>query len=235
MVRLKYATPRQIVALAVAWAALLFGVDYALNPRPLKAFFTVDHEHAAASVMSDKPRLRLAMKHLCSSECVGEISQALLPITWAGAVQVTKSGGRPDSARDVVPGPIAPGDELEVDIKDVKSVDFMEVVQAVRSIGLSIEQIRFSGLTHFRLEAELPHLCAGRCTNTLNEGLRLEQGQRAAGRFVWLDSAVVQEARKTVVLYARYGYTVDVSEIVLGLNALGYEPKSIRVRTGDST
>src|SRR5580692_2786587 len=86
-----FASPKQLVALALVWAALLVGYDHHRNPKPLHGYwmeFLGGSSRPGAGTPSDRPHLRLSMPHLCCSGCLSDVRTALEPLRGLGAPQV---------------------------------------------------------------------------------------------------------------------------------------------------
>jgi hypothetical protein len=87
--------------------------------------------------------------------------------------------------------------------------------------------MELSGPRHFRLNAELHHLCCGLCATGVRDGLEITKGLKSQGHFKWLDSFVVDKPKKLVVAHARYDAVADVSELINALNHIGFQPTSL--------
>jgi hypothetical protein len=232
-----YGTAPQILALTVLWAAALVGVDYARNPRPLGSFFAKSEaQHVVGDVAT--PQIVLFMNHMCCSGCLDELQSALKQLTWISKVEIDKGSKlvEHDQVNDELAKSVQSySGRVDLEIGDLKAVDFVALDQAIRSTGLSVDKIEFGGLPHYRLEAAMKHLCCQFCTKALDGGMQLAKQFRAGGQFNWIDSAQVDKNRKTLVVFARYSHVVDISEFMQALGHLGFVPTSLRILPGDET
>jgi hypothetical protein len=229
-----FATPRQLIAIALAWALVLVAYDEHANPRPLARYWeeflggstrpTVNE--ASGSAAGDKPRLRLSMPHLCCTDCLNEVRSALKGFSWLGPGRPANPPPDPDAAT----ADAANGDEIDFDIWDLESADFVPLAAALAGAGLVPDKIEVSGIGHYRLDVALPHLCGGASARTAGEPLERLLRKETQGR--WLDSTAVNEADKTLVVYARMNAVVDIAELTTALGHAGFSASSIRILTG---
>lgn len=238
MAALKFTTlPRSLAMIAVSAVALSL-VDYVTNPRPLREFLLASYYHPENTPNITDPHISLWMNHMCCSGCLNEARIALEKFPWVGEVKVRELPDE-DKASEL----IQKGESLQyanrVDIyikKDANSVnlvDFYALDQALRAGGLTAQRIEFGGVTHFRLEAAMHHICCGACSKALDEGLG--KGLKAVG-IKWIDSVSIDRPGKRVTVHARYAddnQRVDIAGLINGLNLLGFSPTSLRVRTDD--
>jgi len=223
--------------IAVSAVALSL-VDYVTNPRPLREFLLASYYHPENTPNITDPHISLWMNHMCCSGCLNEARIALEKFPWVGEVKVRELPDE-DKASELV----QKGESLQyanrVDIyikKDANSVnlvDFYALDQALRAGGLTAQRMEFGGVTHFRLEAAMHHICCGACSKALDEGLN--KGLKAVG-IKWVDSVSIDRPGKKVTVHARYaddGQRVDIAGLINGLNLLGFSPTSLRVRTDD--
>jgi hypothetical protein len=227
-----FASSRQLIAIALVWAALLVGYEQHTIPRSLRAYwveFIGGSTRPVASAASDRPHLKLSMPHLCCSGCLDDLRAALLPLHWLGTPQVVATPPSIEQA-NASPQDTAYANQLDLDITDLASLDFLALDRALRDAGLSAEKIEVSGIGHFGLLVELPHLCCTVCSTAADAQLErllklVEQGR-------WLDSMTVNKVKKTVTVYARLNAVVDVVDLTTALARAGFYPRSIRVATG---
>jgi copper chaperone CopZ len=222
-----FASTRTLVILTVIWAAALFGIDYWKNPRGAEALFTPPKMGEVRA--SDKPVIKLWMNHMCCTGCLADVTKALENIPRIKVKQVDLESQSqaeteaPDKAKDY-------GHEIELELSDLR-VDFMAIDRALRDAGLVAERMMLSGPRHYRLNAEMKHICCGLCSTGMKEGLEITKGLKSQGHFKWLDSFDVDKQKKLVVAYARYDAVADVSELILALNHIGFQPTSIFAAT----
>jgi hypothetical protein len=224
---MRFSTVRQIVLLTLAWAAALFIVDYVKNPRPMAQLFGA---HFVAPVAS-RPHLSLWMNHLCCSGCLVDVQEALGGIPGLGLADVARPTDLPNREKvdDAIANETGYANRIEVDVTDLKVLDFVTLNHALEKTGLVAEQVELSGVPHFRLEAELQHVCCGACSRALESGFDVVKSLRATGRFTWLDSATVNKERRTIVAHARYNKAADIQELIAAIHHLGFAPIALRV------
>jgi copper chaperone CopZ len=225
-----FATTKQIIMMTIVWAVALCGIDLAKHPRSASDFFTSNQAMMGEPSKDGKPVIRLAMNHLCCTGCLGDVTKALsavpgitvkevpLPSQEAADEQAAKAGA--DYSQT-----------LELEVKDLRFVDFVAIDRALRDAGLVADRIELSGPQHFRLEAELPHMCCGLCSTGVKDGLQMVKGLKAEHHFKWLDSFDVDKKKKLVIAHARYDATADVAEFIAALNRVGFQPKSLHAET----
>jgi hypothetical protein len=225
---MRFATPRQLIAMALAWALLLVSYDYHANPKPLSTYWAeLKGSSTRPTVVSegDTPRLKLSMPHLCCSGCLNDIRSALKPFTWLGPARIAAQPPPIDKAST-----LATANEIYFDILDVTMADFVALDRALQDTGLVPERMEVSGMGHFRLEVELPHLCCTVCSTAVDEQLARLLRKETQSR--WLDSMTTNHVKKTVVIYARLNSTVDIVELTTALAHAGFSAHAIRILTG---
>jgi hypothetical protein len=216
---MRFSSFKQILGITLAWAIVLFAVDYLKNPRAAaEVFGRKPHE----STVHDKPHLSIWMNHLCCSGCAGDAQTALSTVAGLGRAEV------PSEAQLKTNDP----SHIEVEVTNLELLDFVSLARAMENAGLVPERVDFSGAAHFRLVAELKHLCCAECSRSLESGLGIAKALRATGQFGWIDSVTVSKEKRRVVAHARYDKTVDISEFVAALNRMGFAPASLRVSVG---
>lgn len=230
---MKFATTAQIFTLTLAWAGALFGLDYVKNPHLWNKSIP-----PPSAVGAEGVHVHIWINHLCCSGCLGEVTAALASVPWLGkpaaergvmqqatADQVSQSNGLPEY-----------GGYLDVPVLDVGQLDFMTIDRLIRDKGLVPGRMELSGVSHYRLEASVPHICCGMCRAGVEEGFAIAKKLAYRGDFKWLDSVTVNKERKLVVAHARYlepKKTVDVGEFIAGLNTIGFAPAYVHVLVGE--
>jgi hypothetical protein len=225
-----FPTSRTLVALILGWAAACYGADLALHPRPLSQLFNAASFSGPSA--TDKPHVAIWMNHLCCSGCLSDVNAALQKLPWVGATSVRAVASHDEAdaraqagrasfelARNVV--------EFDVRREDIGLVDFVALDHALRSIGLTADRIDFTGVQHYRLRAQLNHVCCGMCASALDSGLGVARQLRATGQFGWIDSVSTSKTQKTLTIHARYGATAEIEELMAAINKLGFEPQSL--------
>jgi hypothetical protein len=226
-----FSNPKQIIALMLAWTLALFAIDYVKNPQSIRLGFGAKAPAAASNIT--KPTVRIWMNHLCCSGCLGDVRKALGTVHGLGAVTVLEEvEAREQADTDPKPAGAVPSyaNKVDVTVDDIALVDFMAIDRALRDEGLTAEHMEFGGVSHFRLEAELKHICCGLCTTGIDQGMQIAKSLRGTGQFAWLDSVSVNKTEHRLVAYARFDKTVDVLELIVALNHLGFAPSSLNVR-----
>lgn len=227
-----FATPRQLVALALAWALALVAYDQHANPRPFVTYwaeFKGSSTRPTVVSQGDTPRVRLSMPHLCCSGCLSDVRTALKPFGWLAAPRVVVPAAAIEDVGARAPG-ASTANAIDLDILDVTRADFVALARALEDTGLAPDKIEISGIGHFRLEVELPHLCCKVCSRAVDEQLERLLRKETQGR--WLDSMTTNHVKKTVLIYARLNAVVDVLELTTALAHAGFSARAIRVLTG---
>jgi len=226
-----FASPRQLAWMALAWALFLIGYDQHANPRPLSTYWAEFKGSATRpNVVSegDTPRVKLSMPHVCCTGCLNDIRAALKSLTWLAPARLAVEPPATESAEALARDSTA--HEIEFDILDVTKADFVTLDQTMRDVGLAPDRMEVSGMGHFRLDVELPHLCCKVCSRSVDEQLERLLRKETQGR--WFDSMTMNHVKKTVTIYARMNAVVDVLELTTALAHAGFTAHSIRVLTG---
>lgn len=221
-----FSNARQVTVLTLAWAAGLFALDYVKN-RHL-------WQPAAAGPAAAGVHVTLWINHLCCTGCLGDVQAALAIVPWAGRTAMVRVGTvLPREQADTLGRPLAEyGNWVDVEVPDVSRLEFVSLDRALRDKGLVAGRMEFGGVPHFRLEAEVSHLCCGMCERGSESGLDFAKAHSFTGQFKWLDSVTVDRTHKRIMAHARFleaGKTVDVAEFLSGLDYVGLAPRSVRV------
>jgi hypothetical protein len=227
---MKFATVRQIVILTLVWCAALFALDYFKNPHLWGK--TVPPEMSAEGLHVD-----LWMSHLCCTGCLSDIRAAIADVPGLGTPTVVGKDLITQSQADTASEVNEYENMVRVPVNDLAKVDFVAIDNVLRAKGLLARRMEFGGVAHFRVEAELNHLCCGLCEKATYEGLTYLKARGLGGQFKWLDSVNVDKLKKKVIIHARYlepGKTIDVAELIMGLGYVGYAPGSVRILLGDA-
>jgi copper chaperone CopZ len=219
-----FASTKTLIVLTILWAIALFGIDYAKNPKAAEQLWT--SKHMGESAKDGKPVIKLWMNHLCCTGCLSDVTKALEKVA---SVKVKQKDLPSQESADMETAekPKDYGAEVELEVTDLKTVDFMAIDRALRDAGLVADRMELSGPRHFRLNAELHHMCCGLCATGVRDGLEITKGLKSQGHFKWLDSFVVDKPKKLVVAHARYDANADVVELINALNHIGFQPTSI--------
>ncbi len=224
--KLRFATTPQILAMAVAWLGVCMGIDYTFN----RHLWTAQVEAAPSSVP-----LSLRINHLCCSGCLDDVKKALQSLPWLKDAPMTVREGSLKSQEEAeVAGPASDyGGWLDIQVANVDQIDFVAIDKALRDEGLVASQMQFGGARHFRLEAQVRHLCCGMCKDAAERMPELSRS-RKAGRLEWLDSVTAERASGKVTIHARYlepGNRIDATELLAAMDEIGLPPFSLRVVT----
>jgi len=219
-----FASFRQIVILIVLTAGLLFGIDRVKNPHRA----TVPGEPMAAPIGTDEPTIRLWLNDLSCGGCLTGLEKALSAVLWLGTPKVLE---KPPTAEQAEQAPGVVDEhrqqvvvEIKVPEKNLRDVDFVAVLAALRKAGFAAAQMEFSGLPHYGLEADLTPMCSPACVEGTREAMDdLVRASKPKGWFRWLDSYRVDGVNDALVIYPRMGATVDVMEILGAINSIGFE------------
>jgi hypothetical protein len=228
---MKFASVRQIVALTALWWAALLVIDYFKNPHLWGP--------APVSLVADQEGVQVGLwfNHLCCTGCLADVREAVAALPGLGAPTVM---GKELVTRAQADAPSAAayeyGNMVRISVNDLDQLDFVALEDALRAKGFIAARMELGGIPHFRLEADVGHLCCGMCTKATHEDIAFVKARGLGGQLKWLDSMTVDNVRKKVVVYARYlepGRTVNVAELILGLNHVGWAPRSLHVRVGE--
>ena len=231
---MRFSNPKQIIGLTIVWAVVLFAADYVMNPRPVAQLFG-GRLGGAAHV--SRPHLSIWMNHLCCSGCLDDVQQVLAGLSGLGTAELAQAGELP-SRESVDPSATtesSTANRLEIDVTDIRLVEFVALDRALENTGLAVERVEFGGVQHFRIEAELKHLCCQTCVRGLELGLNIAKSLRATGRFGWIDSITTNKERHSLTAHARYDKTVDVEELIGALHHIGFAPASVRILVDSET
>jgi len=225
-----FASFRQIVILIALTAGLLFGIDRVKNPHRA----AVPGEPMAASVATGKPTIRLWLNDLSCGGCLSGLEKALSAVPWLGTPKVLEKVPTIEQAEQT-PGAVNEQRqqvvvEIEVPEKNLRDVDFVAVLAALRKAGFAAAQMEFSGLSHYGLEADLAPMCSPACAEGTREAMDdLVRASKPKGWFRWLDSYRVDAVNDALVIYPRMGATVDVMEVLGAINSIGFEASALTV------
>ena len=229
---MKFASVRQVIVLTAVTCIAFYVLDYYKNPQ-------LWHSKSIALASTDKgPRLTLWMNHLCCTGCLADVRQALARLPGLDVANATGPKQLLPQSEANQPGAslLDYGNVVEVPVTDLGTLDLVAVDRALRDKGFVAGRMELGGVEHFRLEAELNHLCCGMCDRAIHERVAFLKPKGLGGQFKWLDSVSVDHEKRMIVAYARFlqpGNTADVEEFVSGLNYLGYAPRSLRIVVGE--
>jgi hypothetical protein len=224
--KIRLATPLQIGILIAAWLTVLLAIDYKKNP----------HLWAKLPPQPTSVPLALWVNHLCCSGCMADVHAALGTLPWiepgAARPRAKTLHNLQDAEASWSAGDL--GGWVDIPRMDLTRIDFVALERALREKGLVPSRMEFGGVAHFRLEAQVAHMCCGACEDAARRTVSLSRAL-SVGRLLWVDSVTTDRARHRVVVYARYlepGKTVDVAELLAAFEQVGLVPFSLRVLTG---
>ena len=229
---MRFATATQLILLTAVACAGLYALDYFKNPQ-------LWHPVSAANLSASRGiRLTLWMNHLCCTGCLADIRQALagvpgLDLGNAAAPKQLLTQAQANLEKSSLPDY---GNFIELPVTDIHQLDLVALDKALRNAGFVAGRMELAGVEHFRLQAEVNHMCCGMCERATHEQITFLKAKGAAGQFRWLDSMSVDREKKQIIAYARYlepGHSVDIGEFIAGLNYVGYAPISLRVLIGE--
>jgi copper chaperone CopZ len=227
---MNFATPRQIITLVVVITAGCYAFDYYKNPQ-------LWHHVTATTTNADADkaaRLTLWINHLCCSDCLNDARKALAALPGIDATNVSgpKQLLTQEQADQSTASLPAYGNSLELVVSDADKLDFVALDKVIRDQGLVAGRMELSGIEHFRLAAQVEHLCCGMCERSAHERIAFLKARGQSGQLRWLDSVSVDRDAKTIVAHARYleaGRNVDVAEFLGALSEIGYAPRSVHI------
>jgi hypothetical protein len=98
--------------------------------------------------------------------------------------------------------------------------------------------MELSGVQHFGLQAEFSHLSDQVSDKLVEQRISYIKAKGMGDQLEWLDSVNMNSEHKALTAYARYlepGKTINVTELVAGLNQIGLSPNSLRVVMGEQS
>lgn len=214
---MRFASARQVILMIALSAVSLFALDYWKNPQ------LWHHGHAAAE-QNGGALLTLSMNRACSP---AELRQALSGTDGLDLANTIVLAGEEDSSNS--------GNAITVRVLDMEKVDFTALDRALRQNGLVAGRMDLSGVPHFGLQAEFPPL-TGLTDQSVEERITFVKAQGMGQQLEWLDSVNMDAQNHALTVYARYvepGKSVNVAELVTGLNDIGLAPTSLHVMIGD--
>lgn len=231
---MKFATATQIMIMVVVITVGCYAFDYVKNPQ-------LWHHAPEVSASAGKGvHLTLWINHLCCSNCLDDVRQALASVPGIDATQTAgpKQLLTHDEADKSTTSLPDYGNSVELPIVDLDKLDLVAIDKALRDKGLVAARMELGGVEHFRLEAKVDHLCCRMCERAAHERVAFLKSRGQGGQLRWLDSVSVDRERKTIVAYARFlgsGKTVDVADFLGALNDVGYAPRSVQVLVHEHT
>jgi len=221
---MKFASAKQIIGMIVVSAALLYALDYWKNPQlwgEEAGARPVEHRQA------DAAELTLWMNGAGS---LAEVRQAL------SGVEGIDLGQARAAARADGPSAVEARTSVSLPITDLAKLDFVALDRGLRQNGLVAGRMELSGVRHFGLETDFPHLSGQLTAASVEERMGYVKALGLGRQLEWLDSVTMNSQHKTLMAYARYvepGKSVDVAELLAGLNQIGLAPNSLRVVLGE--
>jgi hypothetical protein len=221
---MKFASAKQIIAMIVISAALLYALDYWKNPQ-------LWHEEVAASTANHAHGGQADLTLWINGACLlGDVRQALSGLE---GIDLADASAAPPSGESSLAGSRT---SVSIPVTEIAKLDFAALDRALRQNGLVAGRMDLSGVKHFGLQAEFSHLPSKLTDNAVEERISYMKAQGLGEQFEWVDSVDMNSERKALTAYARYmepGKSVNVAELVAGLNQIGLSPNSLRVVIGE--
>ena len=225
---MRFSNAKQVIFLALAWTGAMVYVDYIKNPRPLKEMY-LGTKHTKPDQKIATPHVSLLITHLCCSGCLDDVRAALQKLPWVGTISIPDEAALPGQENSTEKEGQNYAGWVDVTIKDLKLVDFVELNRVLYDTGLTAGKIKFSGLNDYRLEATFKHICCQVCSKALDKGLGFDKGLRNNAPLQWLDNVHVSKEHRTVTMAPRLGRDAEISELFEVLHKLGFAPSSMRL------
>lgn len=251
---MRYSKPAEIVAITVAWAAVLLLVQYVLG-KP-----AVQQEVRPAFTT---PRIGMFVKHVGCTEQYKEVVRTLGALPWAGQTRVERSAdGTPmgTTSPEATPAPhtmaTVPSEQrvelcgvrVLTEVKSVEQADLMQVHEALRAIGVVPLDLEFGGLPRFALQARMADLSCAPCVQAVLEALkpfpvsatyyysttRNPEEVSKQLTFQWLESRSVDTAQNTITVAVLPQHTARVSDLIRSMERAGLLPVSLRIVAGQT-
>jgi len=210
---------------------VLFGIDRVKNPHREQV---PGQPGPPSSAEAGVPMIRLRLNDLSCGGCSSLLEAALSEVPWLEAPKIlTKptlehEAGAPEGEGEHRQQTVI---EIQISEQKIRSVDFMAVIAALHKSGFAAAQMEFSGVPHYRLEADLAPLCSPGCVDGTREAMDdLVRASKPKGWLRWLDSYSIDGVNRALVFYPRMGATVDVMEVVGAINTIGFEAGALTVQ-----
>src|SRR5262249_46698155 len=145
-----------------------FGIDRLKNPRRA----VIPGEVLATSGNTDEPTIRIWLNETGCSGCLTGLQKRLSEVPWLSTPKVLDKLPTTEDSKDKMDlGEHAQLSVVEIKVaeKNVTDVDFVAVLAALRKAGFAPAQVEFSGLPHYRLEADLAPMCSPGCVEGTRE------------------------------------------------------------------
>lgn len=211
-------------------------IDLAKNPKTQGSFFDKLNVTGPAAAHVSNPQIRLWMNQLCTTANLNDLEAAIKPVSWVAPTMNTEKPVPSAALLDAEPDAGTPNcsNWLDLNVTNVQSIDFVQLDRALRAAGFAADRMEIGGISHYRVQADLPQLHGKTAVRALVDGLALALNFRSKGQFVWLDSSSVDADKKQVTMFMRLDTSVDAVELLAGLNKLGYAPSAARLLLGDN-
>jgi len=216
---MKYSNAGQIIAMTIIWAVALVVYDRVFS----KHLFMPTAEVVAKFT---EPQIRIWVNHVACNGRSDELLQALKTLPWLSDFQVM--------AESSAPSGLACGKGVTMNVRDVAKVDFVELSNTLRKVGMIAAELEFGGIPHFGLRAEVsPQIRCEPCMQVARNAVSPTLDPKVGTTFKWLDSAQVNEKEQTVTAYARFGASAHAEELMRALEGAGFPLLSVRIAVGE--
>ncbi len=230
---MKMSNAREIIAMTIMWAAVLMWFDniatqnkVALTAEPVQTF----------PPSQAKPRITLRTHQVKCGDQDKQLVQALNKLQWFDNLQVrrmqnempTETGTPPEHAAEPPPGAQCII-EVVAQVRDVKSVNFVVLTQALRNIGMAPAGLDLGGLPYFALKARLSSLNCDGCGRAALGALTPRNNPQSGTTFTWLRSTRLNLKENTVTALVRENSSASVEEMRGALERAELNLLSLRI------
>src|SRR2546426_2926200 len=115
---MRFATVAQVLAMVLAWTAILFAIDYTKNPQ-------LWNRPELSPLSAEGPHLRLWISHLCCTGCLADATKALGTIPCLGRPQAQPGLLQQGVAKERTEGLPEYGGYVDVPIKNLSQLNLV--------------------------------------------------------------------------------------------------------------
>jgi hypothetical protein len=251
---MRYSNAGEIVVLTVVWAVVLLVLTNVLTAPP---------GTEEAEVAFSKPQIVMTLRFIGCTNQDSTVIRTLGTLPWLEPARIERDVLPTHSQREATPPGITPAPHsaaagkpeertaaactirVVAGVKDVAQVEFMQVIGALRSIGIAPAVMMFGGVPSFALQVQMTSNSMGckPCSQTAIEALEplpvsaafyystttnpIEISKHST--FEWVDAKLIDEHKNTLVISVRQNRTARVAQLIRALERTGLIPTSIRV------
>jgi hypothetical protein len=177
-----------------------------------------------------KPSVRILINHLCCSGCFSDTLAGLEKLGWLDNIRLVKEGlPSKEEAESEQVSPSGYANQVTADVTDLTQVDFVELNRSLRERGMAAGLIEFGGVPHFKMKAEVDHLCCKLCVTGLEEAFRPKKDPKYGSTLPWLDSVTVSLVGKSITIYPKQQTSVDAAEALQTMDRAGLPARNLTV------